>query len=266
MSQYVFPSWVDEELSINTIVRISDEYVVWIDDEFEVDWKTSSAFDVNAKSNNQWAGINLIASKIASINALIPSYFSSEIRKRINIILAEGLVSAFEKQDTHAMEGVNSANRALNIFTTQESRKLSLQTGLIIVGIYVLFLLMIVIAQNNGFMPSLEVYSLAIGMSLLGGIGAYFSVLTKNGSNGMDTIPMKSTLIWEMIFRIVGGTFFGFAGYLLVQTEIISFKRILMENSVWASYFVAIASGFSERFIPSLISSKADSLIEKKVA
>lgn len=101
-----------------------------------------------------------------------------------------------------------------------------------------------------------HVMPLAIAMAF-GGLGAFFSLLTRSGKYNYDSMSEKTLHCLEAMGRIAAGVISGVMAFILVKLEII-FPSMFTVSCLYSVSAIAFVAGFSERFIPRIILSIED--------
>lgn len=255
MDGYKIPAWADElKDQIKTVIRIDDDsFIVFINKNNEIDWKTSEDYDKKADENG-WALINSTSSKINFLRSRIPAYLSDDLKSIIFTLLGEATVSAFHNDKDLTEKIISESENRIKTFSSQESRSISLLAGGVCLAIAILAIILLLINGHNDISCFIKSYQSLFMAFFIGAVGSFFSIIIKSTNIAAEDIIIEKTLIYEVVFKIIAGAI---SGVLIVELIKSGLFPISKTNNA-ASYCFAFMAGFAERLVPSIISKHSE--------
>ena len=248
--------------NISSLVRYSKEkYIVWLDGENEVDWETTDTYDTididRAKLNSYMSMIGFLQ------HHPMVSCMSKYMRKEFNHMLADTVVLILEGEFDKAEEQICKINNYLTNRNCEITRKWQLlYCFLIIFCVFVISILGRYFMQNIVELLVVKEETMGmIGFSMLGTVGATFSIVLKSGKQYYNCESGKLLNFLEILSRMIASIVSGFVAAYLYKMGIIFGNFNTEQNATYGFILICIIAGFSERLIPSIISSfeKAES-------
>lgn len=251
MDGYNIPAWADElKDQIKTVIRICDDsFIVFINKNNEIDWKTSVDYDKKA-DKNEWILINSTSSKIIFLRSRIPAYLSDNLRGTLLNLLAEATVSAFHNDKDLTEKIISESENRIKVFSNQESRSVSLRAGGICLAVALISIMLLLINRQYNLIYFLINHQLLFMAFFVGAVGSFFSIIMKNTNIAAEDILIEKSLINEVVFKIIAGAISGALILELIRSELFPISK--NNNAVF--YCFAFMAGFAERLVPSIIS------------
>ncbi|HHT02763.1 MAG TPA: hypothetical protein GX005_00400 [Bacteroidales bacterium] len=241
-------------LPINYLIVASDDYIVFLDHENDIDWKTSDEFDARELTSEDKNKYFAVKNEIDSAETIAINHIDDKVVIAFKRQLGEALVRVFEGEYENASNMVKLAQDYILKRNIEQSRYMFLMscgsTTLIAILVSVLFWLfrgsIISIIGNTVFYVALA--------SLCGSIGALLSVILRTGKTTLDYNASKKLHIIEGVSRIIAGIISGLIVAVSIKTGIILPIFTKIESTNIAMLLGGLVAGASERFAPSIIS------------
>lgn len=241
------------------IYHSENKFVVVIDNEFDIDWKTHPDFDKEILNNIKYSTkINEILNSIAFIETKPIGDWPRKNLLSIKRFLGEALVCAFKLDFKNSEYLLTIANSYINDKSPEISRFWALKSS----SLFIMILLAIYIplrefieTTNNGIVSYIEYI-------LFGGLGSYFFTLIKLGNLKLRSDSGKWLHYINGISRIIIGMLSGLFMALLIESGILFSFAI---NNHLAILVFAFISGYSESFVPNIISKIENNNLNKEI-
>jgi hypothetical protein len=183
--------------------------------------------------------------RVGQLEAVNIQYLSRIQVTSYKRMIAEGVARLFEKN-------IGAANSALDLAETWiTARNTEIARGWYLMGsglaALVSLALVIILGYWNQFLSTLPYYTLLVGTAF-GGLGAWFSVIQRSRTAGLDVAAGKVPHYLEGAFRIMAGSL----GALLVAMGIRA-GFLPQANRLAALMVICMVAGVSERLVPSFI-------------
>jgi hypothetical protein len=243
-------------VKIKEVLKKTDNFIVYIDEELSLRWHWSKEVDSNSA-----APIFNRACELQAKSEFLGQAFRKRDLKSARRLIGEGLVVMFcTKNPTHANEALDTAEK----FIDQTGRETS--RGWYFGPFFIFFSLSVASGLVLFFKGQVQNTTLPLVCCLAGGIGAFISTAIGN-----QRIPCAPSAGWilhllEALLRYTIGFAAGLLVWLATTGNIgIGFLYHTGNDqaaSIYALIAVALLSGTSERFLPSLIAKFDDSTKE----
>ncbi len=241
-------------LPIKYLIVASDDYIVFLDNENDIDWKTSDEFDARELTVEDKNKFFAVKNEIDSAETIAVNHIDDKVVIAFKRQLGEALVRLFEGEYENASNMVKRAQDYILRRNIEQSRYMFLMscgfTTLIAILVFIIFWLfqesIILIIGNSVFYIVLA--------SLCGSIGALLSVILRTGKTTLDYNASKKLHIIEGASRIVAGMISGLIVAVSIKTGIILPIFAKIESTNIAMLLGGLVAGASERFAPSIIS------------
>lgn len=238
-------------LDIKYLVLSTKEFIVFIDSELMIDWKTSDDYDcLGPKCQDKH---NSVLNRAASVECIPNEHQKEKIRLNFKRMLAEGVARSLKHDYENAYLIINESEKYINNRNIEIARFWQLCTTFISgivtsVIIITAWIFRAELADVLGEIPFRVVIS-----ALFGSLGATLSVIFRIGKANITSEAEKRLHILESLSRNLGGAISGVIISVLVNLGVIVpiFKNANM--SATAMIAAAFIAGASERWVPSLI-------------
>ncbi|WP_158991711.1 hypothetical protein [Mucilaginibacter sp. L196] len=244
-------NWPD--LPIRHLILADNDFIVFLDNEYDVDWSTTDEFDQRPQTEEEKKQLNYILNEMAHAE----SYPCHDISKHIIISfkrqIGESLVRAFEKDFENAKLMIKHAQEFIINRNIEQSRYMYLYAsavaalGAAVTGL-ILWLFRPFLIGLTG-----DPLFFCLLSFLAGVLGAFLSVILRMGKTNLDFNASKHLHYMEAASRIMAGMISGLLIALCIKTGIILpiFSKIQSTHS--AMILGGLISGCSERLAPSII-------------
>lgn len=247
-------AWGHHKVSCKKIIRITENYIVYIDNRNNIDWETTEAYDASIPRE-----INGDREKALS-QCLIAEHKPTEGLSEASIlsfktIAGEAIVNCLENNLDGSTDILKQADEFRLDRVVEKSREWYLSFTVIISSISIL--LSILITSKNipvweGVLENINIGAWAIA-------GACLSIILRSGNmQNASYAGMKLHFI-ESGCRLIGGFISGQIVYLGIKSGILFTSLVDANHSQYIISFLALLAGASERFAPSIITKIEDS-------
>ncbi len=239
--------------NVNVLVRHNEgNYIVWLDCDNEVDWKTTENFNGRNEEN-----INKYIYKIGVLqHQPIAHHLSTQQYIDFNYMLAETVVLILENELEEADKNICDIKQYLKNRNCEITRKWQLISCFTIL-VVILFLFSLFKHNYEIVSEFLDISDDTINMmiySVLGTIGATLSIIQKSGKKCYGCESGKVLNFLEMLSRMLASIISSFIVIYLYKSDMIFANFRLSQNSSYCLILICIIAGFSERLVPSIIS------------
>lgn len=240
--------WKNHKNSCMKIIRITDEYIVLVDKNNNIDWETTKAYDSTKKEEEK------IKSEKALSHCLIAERkptggLSDEAILSFKTIVGEAIVNCLERNYEGTYEILKLADEFRVDRVIEKSREWYLVFTTSITAILILIALLIN-AKNISILDELLPY---INIGAWAVAGACLSIILRSGNLKNASYAGKWLHFIESGCRLIGGFITGQIVYLGIKSGILFSSLICNSNSQYMICLLALLAGASERFSPSII-------------
>jgi len=240
-------------LPIKYLIVASKEYIVFLDDANDLDWKTSDAFDLRTETPQEKKEYYSAKNEIDSAENIFINHLDENVVIGFKRQLGEALVRAFEGDYENARKMVKLAQEYILKRNIEQSRFMFLVSCGVTTGVAVFFATifwllreqLILNLGNTVFFVSLSI--------LIGSLGALLSVILRMGKTTLDYNASKKLHYLEGSSRVVAGMISAFIVALCIKTGILLPIFTKIESTNIAMVLGGLIAGASERFAPSII-------------
>lgn len=242
-------SW--HNLPIEHLVFSTDLFIVFIDHDLDVDWKTSDEYDTLGHADD--GKHNAILNRAASLECIPNEHQKKTIRINFKRMVGEAVARSLEHDYQNAEIMLDKAENYITDRNIEIARFWQITTsGIIGLSSAIVLLIawieksaLVTIVGNNAFYVFIS--------ALFGSIGATLSIIFRIGKTHITSEAEKKLHIAEAVSRNFGGAVSGILISLLVRLGIVVpiFEKSDMTNVAMVA--AALIAGGSERWAPSLI-------------
>lgn len=240
-------------LPIKYLVLATEDYIVFIDNENDLDWKTSDNFDNKKFENDNESKYNKIANEIANIESIPCDNLEEKIVLNFKRQIGEALIRNFERDFDNAGKMLELAKQYIIARSSEKSRFLYLKSSGItaisamFLGIVSWFLREIIIELigNTVFFVWLSF--------LIGALGALLSIILRIGKTNLDYHATDKLHYLEGSSKIFAGMISALLVALCIKAEIIVPVIKDLNSTHLAMIIGGLIAGASERLAPSII-------------
>jgi hypothetical protein len=241
--------WPD--CKIKHLVLSTEEFIVFVNDELDVDWVTNEKYDEAKQSDPiKW---NAAINSAALLEATPCDGISPEVKLQFKRLIGEAVARSFDGDYSGASHMLDAA-RAYILARSQElARRWYLSASMVTAlpfGIFGCILWW----ERIFFIRELGIGAFWLALtSVTGAMGALLSVIQRSGRLTVDCSAGR-TLHWlEASSRILAGGIAGVLAGLAVRSEIILAALARGERGQLVMVLAAFVAGTGERFVTSII-------------
>lgn len=229
-----FPDISSENVTL-LIRYTSRRYIVFLDGNSEVDFETTDLYDDEHVQDKE--RLNVVYNRIEELeHRPAVQYMSSKNQKAFARLLGNALAAELDMAKTTADQTTQKAEQFLQQRTTEISRRWLLLSTF---GVAIISWISWKCLFPKDFI-------------LFGCLGAFFSILCKTGKLEYDCEAGVFLNILEVVSRFFAAAISAYIAERLFEADLLftALKSKQTSNIVPIIYFVA---GFSERFVPSIV-------------
>ena len=240
--------WGNYKDSCKKIIRITEKYIVFIDNRNDIDWETKDDHDASMSMENNVARARVLSQCLIGEHKPIEGLSEDSILS-FKMIIGEAIVNCLENNFDVSGDILKQADEFRIDRIIEKSREWYLISTVIMSSISILIALLIrskEIIIFDGFLEYINVGAWAIA-------GACLSIILRSGNiRNASYAGMKLHCI-ESGRRLIGGFISGQIVYLGIKSGILFASLVNANNYSYIIYFLALLAGASERFAPSII-------------
>jgi hypothetical protein len=243
--------WKGSADLIRCLVREDKDYIVFIDDELQLHWETTTVFDARMASEKTKEKADIVLAKAAVLEFTPCDGLSQEMKVHFKELVGEAIAYAFDGSNSAAESILADAKQYWIARSQEASRFWYLSASLVVAAPFLLAALAFWFYQT-ALLASFGSLYWIIMAAFAGTMGALLSVIGRTGKLPFDSSSGRALHYLEAISRIiVGGISGGLVG-LAIQTKLlVLFPASEHQHAIMA--FAAFAAGAGERLAPSII-------------
>lgn len=238
-----------DNLPIAILVHATQDYVVFIDNDGDVDWASSDAYDEADRFPEGWGNIQ---NRFAALEGAIDDDVPARSKKAFRRMLAEGVARGLEGDVEAANKMLDDAEK----FVAARNRELGRLVHMRWAGVTAA--VVITISAAVGLLRAQlgtvvgQTVVLLIMCAGAGSMGALFSVL-RNMGTAPDPQADSRLQRTEAVARILVGGFGAVLATLAVRAGVVLPQLGTAPSSLPALLLISVVAGISERLVPDLI-------------
>lgn len=247
--------WESHEQNIQHLIRRTEDYIVYIDNEDELDWCTTNEYDRNVESMDGFDATRHAEVDIAiGIAETIPiKELPHKTRLAYLKLVGHAMVCRFELQYDSATAVLGRAEKFISDRRAEKSREWYLCSAImasaIPIGIGCALILWrcwaIAILGSN-------IFAITIA-TCAGSIGALFSIIWRTGHIDFDPFAPEQLHRIEAGSRIIAGCISGLLAGLAIRSQLVFGSWASGTHPTLTMLTVAVAAGTGERLASSII-------------
>ena len=240
------------KLPIKHLVFVNENFIVYVDEEYDVDWRTTPEYDAN--SPKERSTHNEILNLAAAIETTPCQYLEPATTLSFKRLVAEGIARALLEDYGNAKRILAKAETFVTLRSQEKSRYwyLTASGWAGALGGFVGLLLWIY------RVPARELLGPVVFDGLLacaaGTLGATLSIITRMGKVQLDCLSGRPLHYMEGASRVVAGGLSGVLVYLALLSGQLLPVILKAGDPQVAVLFAAFVAGASERWAPSIVS------------
>lgn len=252
--------WGGHGKNCKHIIRITKDYIVFIDRLNNIDWETSEECDKSRTVADK--GLNEKTLSQCLIAEHKPTGGLSEASIiSFKTIIGEAIVNCLENNCVGAVEILREAEEFRVDRVVEKSREWYLSFTVVISFALIVVAISIQICPPDfakNFLQNISVGAWAMA-------GACLSIILRSGRLHHASYAGKKLHFIESGCRVIGGAISGQIAYLGIKSGILFTTLITQENSQYVLALLALLAGASERFAPSIITKIEDSAVISEI-
>jgi hypothetical protein len=254
------PKWPETE--VHYLILKTDEFIVFLDSDLDVDWQTSAKYD---EAGPQDPGEhNAILNRVAALECIPNDHHKTSIRQNFKRMLGEGVARSLDHDYDGAKKILDQAQAYIADRNVETARYWQLSTACAL-GVAV-GLLGIGLWAFRAFLTHAwsELPYFIVMAGVAGSLGAVLSMIFRMGHSFPTSEAPKTLHILEAASRVFAGCLSGalIAAAVAVGLILPVFKETGQAHI--AMLIAGMASGASERWAPSLIGRLESSSDERR--
>lgn len=249
--------WGNHNESCKKIIRITSNYIVYIDKQNNIDWETTEKYD-STKDDRYRIDSEKLLSHCLIVEHKPTGGLSEESVLSFKTIVGEAIVNCLERN----LEGSTEILRLADEFRTdrvvEKSREWYLVSTIVLSFVFICFAILINakhICIWGELLPYINIGSWAIA-------GACLSIILRSGNLQHASYAGKWLHFVDSGCRLIGGFITGQIIYLGIKSGILFSSLVENNNSQYIICLLALLAGASERFAPSIITKIVDKYSE----
>jgi len=254
--------WGHHKESCKKIVRITGDYIIYIDRNHNIDWETTEEYDSRITGDEKATAENVLSHCLISEQKPTGGLSDESILSFKNIV-GEAIVNCLERNGDGATEILRQADEFRVDRVVEKSREWHLTFTMLISAVLILIALLLnskIIPIRIELLPYINVGAWAIS-------GACLSIILRSGNLQHASYAGKQLHFIESGGRLIGGFITGQMVYLGIKSGIL-FSSLVGDNgnSQYIIIFLALLAGASGRFAPSIITKVDNPSLKPEVA
>lgn len=233
--------YVDTHRSeVSEVLYQHDDFMIYLLEDNKVKWwhKNSSKYiDAVGEFEKLYTVATTILQKNVQTTAAI-------------MMLSTALAAAFRSKSLENLEDLFDEARTFIYTEIRSVLKYNLFYRIIMASGLMMILLSVILFSKS-FFDGNEIYDLYFFCSIAGALGATVSALQRINKISFDIYSSKTSLYIESLNRIIIGIVFSLFLLMAIKSGIV-FSNY--SSNIYAIISLAFIGGFSERFVPSIIS------------
>lgn len=169
---------------IKHLVLETDDFIVFVDKDIDVDWETTDAYD--AKGHADITQFNAILNKAALLESTPCDHFPEKSRVQFKRLVGEAIARALEHDYGHAEEALGSARSYIRKRNTETSRLWYLTGSLVATCVFSSAGLALWLFRESASVIIGRTALYAVLAASAGSLGAMLSITMRIGKSQVD--------------------------------------------------------------------------------
>ena len=238
-------------------VAVTDQYIVYVNDEDDIDWQTTQTYDAFAPKDPDYdhAANNLLLNRAVVMEATPTAEFPEDTVLRFKTIVASAIASTLDSDYDTARQTLADAGTYIRMRGEEMSRRWYLSSSALVAAAFATVGCILWLARDLAIALLAPRPFWIVLAAAAGAVGALLSVIWRSGKLKFDATAGKSLHYLEGASRIGAGAISGILAGLAVKSGII--LGTLAEGNDRVNLIMliaAMAAGWGERLAPSIIS------------
>lgn len=240
------------KLPIGILVHATEDYVVFLDGENEIDWKTSHAYDTAKRFPIEWG---VVQSRAAALEQGISQYVTDSVRRVLARIVAEGLARGLDGDIEAATTILDKAEASIAARNREVGRLFHIQAAATTWAV-IAVLCMVAWLARTSLVPILgEILFSLVLCGAAGATGALLSIFLNMITLVPDSNAARALHYAEAAIKVIAGGLGAVFAALAVRGGILFPQLSGSAHAAELLLLVSIVAGFSERLVPDLVRS-----------
>jgi hypothetical protein len=253
-AQLMLPQpWERHQDNHNILIIHTNDFIVYLDHEFDVEWETTDAHDKKLEKDD--VALGKISNRISALESIPLSQLAPEIRKAFRRMLGEAMARALESDIKAAHEMLDDAEAYVVARATERARFWRFVASSVSTGFLVVIASLVPIVLKDA------VFITARNMAVSGALGSLLSVLIR-----LRDIPPSPSVATRMHW--IEGAAKSLAGMIGAIFVLLAIRGGILFPAIPSTLALVVAfmAGASERFIPSMIERTEVALLDAQGA
>ncbi|WP_257309750.1 hypothetical protein [Geothrix fuzhouensis] len=238
-------------VNIRHLVMDNDDFIVCIDEHFDIDWKTMDSYNSGIQTDP--TRHNKIINRAALAECIPNSHHDERIRTDFKRMVGESIARSLKGDYENAETMLDSAIAYIELRNIEKARYWQLCTACwsaIIMAIIAIYCITIKIKIIERVGENVAILLMAFVGGLL---GAVLFMIFRIGKSNITSEAPRSLHVLEALARMMAGGLFGvIVGGAIRLGAVVPMLRSA-EFPYLGIFITSIVSGYSERWAPSLI-------------
>lgn len=234
-------------LSWKYLVYANDNFVVFIDDEIDVDWETGQEYGNLGSEENE------LLNDAATVETIPCDHLDAYVKLKFKRLVGESIARCLSHDHRNARWMLDAALSYVTARNREKARYWYLKASSIGAALAILMGLIVWFYRDDVILVWGESAFLLFLATSSGASGAFLSISTRLGSAILDSTAGKTLHYMEAVSRIAVGALSGVLVTLAVNSGMFLPPVLKASRPIWGILLVSMAAGASERLAPSLI-------------
>jgi hypothetical protein len=238
-------------LPIHFLVISTEQYIVFLDEAYDVDWQTTDEYDRAHEAD--WTERGSVLNRVAFLQAVPVGHLEDSQRLGFRRMLGEAVARAFDGNLEAAESMLEKAEEFVALRNREHARLWYLSASAITAGLFVIVALLawvtreLIAARLGVWFPDVVV---AVGA---GAIGALLSTYRRLGNLPLDPSAGRKLHSFEGAGHVVLGSVGGGIVWLAAASGVIAPQLLSAPHGQTLWLLLCVVGGSSERLVPSLV-------------
>lgn len=248
-SKSMQPDWMQRwnHLKWKYLVYASEDIVVFIDDEIDVDWETGQGYADLAPEQNE------LLNDAATVETVPCDHLDADVKLKFKRLIGESIARCLSHDHRNARRMLDVALSYVNARNREKARYWYLKASSMAAAFSILIGLLVWFYRDGVILTWGESAFLVFLATSSGASGAFLSIATRLGSTILDSTAGKTLHYMEAVSRVAVGALSGVLVMLAVNSGLFLPPVLKASRPIWGLLLVSMAAGASERLAPSLI-------------
>jgi hypothetical protein len=245
--------WEHLASSVKHLILRSNEYIVFLDHDLDIDWATKDSHDEKIGRDGNREKVNAILNSVATAESIPTDKLTDKIRLNYKRQLGEAIARAFDGDFDSGERMIQVAEEFVKNRNIEQSRYLYLISGgILTLSIALLASVCWVFRENACRIFGMTGFYVLLATQC-GALGAFLSIILRMGKANLDFNASKELHYLEATSRLFAGMISGFLIALTIKAGILLPVLSNLDSLHTAMLLGGLVAGSSERLAPSII-------------